>query len=233
MTYYLQSAYCNLPSNPLLGSALIGVLLLTQTLSVILSGVSFFANDLALAFLLIWVYNFEYYIAQALAEQFPSPLPVCSLLEDPDIEAVRPNGFPSWDSLSIFTLSTFVILNQFLTRKPMPLLLWAIMIASPFAVVLSLFSTDNATLNQLWISAVMGIGFGIFWAVRYHYFLKWFLYDAFASSWLKRWFYLGDVFLVEGQSEDDLDITILKNRPTGEGELRPVEGRFSVNRLKI
>jgi hypothetical protein len=223
MGYYLPYVYCNLPSHPLSGAALLGIVAFAQTLSLVLTGVSAVNNDLALAFLLVWCYYFLLFYSTALSEEFTQPSPVCTLLEDPALEALRPSGFPSWETLSIFTLSTFVLLNQFLTRRTLPGFIWTLLILSPFVTVLALYLTDNETLGQLLISLVIGIGFGVFWAIRYHFFLKWYIFGTFEREFLKKLFQFQPLTAVFGQTEDDEDHDIImwRNFPQSEKSKSP------------
>lgn len=213
MSYYLPAVYCTLPSYPLLGSALVGLVLFLKTLSITMTGVSFLSTDLALSFLLLWVYNAVWFFSLALREEYGYAAPPCTLLSDPTLELVRPSGFPTWEVLSLFTLSSFTLLNQFLTQSQLPYLLWASLLLSPFLVSLALLATLNASLGQIALSALIGTGFGVFWCLKYHLFLKWYLHHSFHTPALRRLLYFGDVkgvgLLREAGKTCDHDIMML------------------------
>lgn len=222
MAYYLPAVYCTLPSYPVVGAVLIGAVLFLKTLAIVLAGVSFLSTDLALSFLLLWVYNAVWYFNLAAQQEYGEPAPACTLLSSGSLEAVRPSGFPSWDVLSLFTLSSFVVVNQFMTRHTLPHLLWGTVILSPFLVALALLATMNATLSQISLSALIGCGFGVFWCLKYHLFLKWYLFHNFTHPSLHSLLYFGDVqpvpYLEEDGEKCDHDLKMLGIHPVAGGQ---------------
>jgi hypothetical protein len=217
MSYYLPAVYCALPSYPVIGSVLIGSVLFLKTLAIVLAGVSFLSTDLALSFLLLWVYNAVWYFHLAAQQEYGEPAPACTLLSSTGLEAVRPSGFPVWDVLSLFTLSSFVVVNQFLTQVTLPHLLWGTVVLSPVIVSVALFATLNASLSQIAVSALIGCAFGVFWCVKYHLFLKWYLFHNFENPTLHSMLYFGDVkpvpYLESGRGKCDHDLLMLGINP--------------------
>jgi hypothetical protein len=152
-----------------------GIVLLIQLYQYVwflLTGFSYGYQKMWMSFLVLYCYFEEVFLNWVLSHEFIEPRPMCNLVFDPEFEASRLHGMPSIEVELSFTLSVFILGNLLLTREYPPMYTMAIVVAFPWFLSGCMWTTNNNTLFQIFVGAVVGTVNAIRRVIVYRYFLR-------------------------------------------------------------